>query len=131
MVEELTTSADEGSSLDIGPLVFKDSEPKVVTLKTCTWRLTDLDGNVINSRSAEDALAETDSSGSVTIHLEGDDLAITDVDEMEMATVKRRLRVSWTCDTTIRGVLYSDYPGTEEFEITINNHRATDVLPSS
>jgi|SRR3990167_9583028 len=68
----LSTHAKERSTYVI-TVAFTDDEGAAVTPTSATWTLTDLDGNVINERSA---VAITPLSTSATIVLTGDDLVI-------------------------------------------------------
>ena len=67
---ELTTHANEESTFKI-TASFTDAEGDAVTPNTIKWTLTDIDGNVINSRSD---VSETPAT-SIDIILSGDDLA--------------------------------------------------------
>lgn len=71
-MDELDSRAVEKSTYAI-TLTFTDSTEQSVSPDTLSWSLTDLDGNIINSR--EDVTVSSPSS-TETIVLSGDDLAI-------------------------------------------------------
>lgn len=70
----LTTEAIEGSTYSI-PITFTDTTAtEVAPNSDLTWTLTDVVGNVINSRSGVSITPAT----TVTVVLHGDDLAVSD-----------------------------------------------------
>ena len=97
----LTDFAPEGGTFAI-EVSFYDEEPKLVTPKSANWTLTDLLGNVINNKQRESIspLAST-----VTLTLEGDDLAILDTDARRQVNgcvvVPRMLLVEYVYDSDL------------------------------
>lgn len=84
MPTTLTTRAVEKSTFII-TAAFTDEDDAAVVPNSITWSLTDKDGNVVNSRSAESETPAT----SVDIVLGGDDLALTEhADNERILTVE-------------------------------------------
>ena len=71
MPTTITTKAEEESTY-IVQVAFKDEDGNAVVPDTVYWKLTDSDGNVINSRSAVSVTPGL----TVDITLSGDDLAV-------------------------------------------------------
>jgi len=71
MPTTLTTKAEEQSTYVI-QVDFADEDGNAVVPDTVNWKLTDSDGNVINSRSSESVTPAT----TVYITLQGDDLQV-------------------------------------------------------
>lgn len=92
----LTTEAMEEGSYFIDVAFYDEDDgaetPNVDTIK---WTLTDNDGTVINSRDNE-AIA---SASTITIELEGDDLAIQSGETA--AVVRRRITLLWEYDSDL------------------------------
>ncbi len=88
---------------------FYDETDIKVTPKACTWTLTDLNGNVINSRSAVSLPVV---SGVATIVMTGDDLAIA-----SSRDGRRKLLIAATYDST-NG---TDLSLKKEYNFTITN----------
>lgn len=111
-ITALTEEAmEEGSYFITVPFYDEDGDAVVPNADTIYWTLTDNAGNVINGRDYE-ALA---SAASVTIELEGDDLA---VQSGETASVlRRRVVVMWEYDSD----LGNDKPGKAECIFTLRN----------
>ncbi len=107
MVDKLTTDADQGSTLAVGPIDFTDQAGDAATPTAIVWTLTDQYGNVINSRDSE---AYGTPASTIYIVLRGDDLALIGYDEKSADKVERWLRVEATYDTTIDGTPYTGLP---------------------
>jgi hypothetical protein len=92
----LTTEAMEEGSYFI-TISFYDEDDKAETpnADTIKWTLTDRDGTVINDRHN---VSET-SATSITIELEGDDLAIQSGETAPI--VRRRITVLWEYDSDL------------------------------
>jgi len=67
----LTIKAEEESTYIIR-VTFKDEDGNAVVPDTIYWKLTDSDGNVINSRDVESVVV----ASTIDITLSGDDLAV-------------------------------------------------------
>lgn len=95
-VTTLTTEAmEEGFyAIDIA-FTDEDGDAVVPNADTIVWTLTDQAGNVINSRDAE----EVESAASITIELDGADLAIQSGESAPI--VRRRLIVKWEYDSDL------------------------------
>ena len=92
----LTTEAmEEGSYFITVAFLDEDDAAETPNVDTIYWTLTDPDGVVINDRDYE-AIA---SATSVTIELEGDDLAIQSGETASI--VRRRLIVMWEYDSDL------------------------------
>lgn len=91
-------------------LSFFDDQNNPVTPDTMTWTLTDLDGNVVNSRLN---IPIGTLSTVVTVILSGDDLQIIDGDEYE----DRVLTAIGTYTSSLGGPL----PLTDQVRFTIEN----------
>ena len=113
-ITALATEAMEQSSYFID-VDFLDEDGAAVSpnASTIAWTLTDSAGNVINGRDNE---AET-SAASITIELEGADLAIQTVETG--AIIRRHLTVVWEYDS----ILGNDKPGSAECVFMIRNLR--------
>lgn len=92
----LTTEALEGGFYPV-TVAFTDEDGSAETpnADTIKWTLTDSSGTVINSRDNE-AIA---SGSSVTIELDGDDLAVQTGETL--ALLERRLIVKWEYDSAL------------------------------
>lgn len=98
---------------------FTYSNDSALTPNTLTWTLTDLDGNVINGRSAEDLTP----ASTITVTLTGDDLGVTSTEFAESGDfVTRSLFLDGTYDDADLGlsdlhiskeVRFSIYKGTQ------------------
>lgn len=71
MPSNLTVNPNEESTLAV-TATFTDEASQEIMPVTLSWKLTDEDGNVINSRSSVSITPAT----SVTVVLSGDDLAL-------------------------------------------------------
>lgn len=71
MPTTITTKAEEGSTYIIR-VAFKDEDGNAVMPDTVYWKLTDSDGNVINSRN----VVSVTPGLTVDITLSGDDLVV-------------------------------------------------------
>jgi len=71
MPTTLTIKAEEESTYIIR-VTFKDEDGNAVVPDTIYWKLTDSDGNVINSRDVESVVV----ASTIDITLSGDDLAV-------------------------------------------------------
>lgn len=89
---------------------FFDDQDNPVTPDTMTWTLTDVDGNVINSRSG---VVVGSLSTVVTIILSGDDLQIVNGDKLEVRVV--------TFIGTYTSSLGGGLPLTDQVQFTIEN----------
>ena len=100
----LTTVANEKSVYWI-TVAFLDEDNAAMAPDVCTWTLTDMEGNIINSR--EDVSITTPET-SETLELSGDDLAVDGND------IVNRL-------ITLEGTYTSDTHGAEKpFKIQIS-----------
>jgi hypothetical protein len=108
---KLPGRANEKSSVGV-EWTFLKADGTAPEITAMTWTLSDLSGNVINSRSA---VAVTDPGSPETIVLSGDDLAIVDAtQEYEM----RILTIEATYDPENGG---SDLPIKESAEFAVYN----------
>lgn len=98
----LTTEAIEEGTYFID-VSFLDEDDEAVTpnADTIFWTLTTPDGTVINDRDNEGETSDT----TITIELEGDDLAIQAGENAEI--VRRHVSVKWEYDSD----LGNDKPG--------------------
>lgn len=109
----LTTPAEEEGTYVVN-MEFRDEDNVLVSPVTGTWTLTDLYGNVINSRTAVViAVLDTD----IDVVLSGNDLAI---DDSITDDIKRRVRFKGTYNSSLGNGLAL----TKEAEFTITNHAA-------
>ena len=108
----LTTEAmEEGSYFITVAFLDEDGDAETPNVDTIYWTLTDNKGTVINDRDYE---AET-SANSITIELEGDDLAIQTGETASL--VRRRLVILWEYDSD----LGDDKPAKAEVIFLIRN----------
>lgn len=108
----LTTEAmEEGSYFITVAFLDENGAAKIPNADTIYWTLTDNAGTVINDRDYE---AET-SASSITIELEGDDLAIQSGETASL--VRRRLILLWEYDSD----LGNDKPAKAECIFLIRN----------
>jgi hypothetical protein len=106
----LTTLALEESTYVItASFLDEDGSTVVPNVGTVTWTLTDLDGTVINSRSAV-AIA---SASTITIVLQGDDLALQNIEDSGV----RKVLVQAQYDSSIG----SNLPLNDEVQFTIDH----------
>jgi len=108
----LTTEAMEEGSYFV-TVAFTDEDDAAVTpnADTIFWTLTDNDGTVINSR---DYVAEA-SASSITIELEGDDLAVQTGETA--ALLRRKITILWEYDSD----LGNDKPAKSEVIFLLRN----------
>jgi len=79
---------------------FTNEDGDALEVKSVTWTLTDVSGNVINSRENEEATP----GSSVNIVLSGDDLAIIpDVSNKRILTVDAVYDSSYGTDLPLKG----------------------------
>jgi hypothetical protein len=98
------TPAEKGTAkVTAGP--FLDEDASEVTPNSITWKLTDRNGNVINSRTA----VTVTPAATVEFALSGDDLALSGDD------TGRVLLISWEYDSS----LGSDLVGREQAHFSI------------
>ena len=108
----LTTEAmEEGSYFITVSFYDEDGAAETPNVGTIKWTLTDNDGSVINDN---DYIAAT-SSSSITIELEGDDLAIQSGETSSL--VRRHLIVEWEYNSA----LGDDKPAKAECVFFIRN----------
>lgn len=108
-MKELEAVAKENGTFPI-ILTYKDDQGDPVTPNNMAWTLTDLDGNVINSRAD---VAITSLSTSNTVILQGDDLALLDGNEYEW----RVLSVEGDYDSSLGNQL----PVTDQVKFKVEN----------
>jgi len=114
----LTTEAmEEGSYFVTVSFFDEDDAAETPNADTIYWTLTDNDGTVINDRDNE----AIDSDTSVTIELEGDDLAIQSGETADL--VRRRITLLWEYDSD----LGNDKPATAECIFILRNLRRLPV----
>lgn len=108
----LTTEAmEEGSYFITVNFYDEDDNAQVPNADTIYWTLTDTNGTVINDRDYEaDA-----SAASITIELEGDDLAIQTGETSPV--VRRKVSVLWEYDSD----LGNDKPAKAECVFPLRN----------
>lgn len=104
-----THVSEEGTA--IFTVDFKDEDDQAVVPNSVTWKLTDGDGTVVNSKSAE---SETPAS-SVDIVLSGDDLEISA--GFGGSAEKRYVTVYGTYNSSYG----SNLPYTHQFDFPIDN----------
>lgn len=108
----ITIAPDSDNAQEEGTLVLNiawyDEDGNAVTPSAATWTLTDLDGNVINSRQ-DVSISSLSTSNDVV--LKGDDLAISPYG------VNRQLLAKWTY-TSSAG---SGLPATHAYQFKIDN----------
>lgn len=105
MTVALEENANDQSSFPI-EFELRDGLGLMVFPNSITWKLTDNDGVVINSRSAETVTPAPD----FTILLYGDDLKASD-------GTGRKLLIQAPCDSSYM----DDMPNNEEFSFSIND----------
>ena len=90
MADRIPTHAREENSYTIS-MQFKDEDGTTCTAETLTWTLTDMDGNIINSRDGESV---TPSSTTETVTLTPSDTTIVAGQSNE-----RLFLAEWTYDS--------------------------------
>jgi hypothetical protein len=100
------TPAEKGTAkVTAGPFLDEDTPANEVTPSSITWKLTDRNGNVINSRTA----VSVTPAATVEFALTGNDLALSGDD------TGRVLLISWEYDSS----LGSDLVGREQAHFSI------------
>lgn len=108
MSSRLTTKAPEKGTY-IVTVAFTDESGDAVVPDSMKWRLTDMDGNVINSRST---VAVSIPAASNNIVLSSNDLAVNDP-----TNTRRKLSVYAVVDLDVG----NNYPVRDEVEFEIDN----------
>lgn len=95
---KITVRPNEGSTYAID-VDFQGLDGEEFTPKTCTWTLTDPDGNVINGR---EGVTATVTGTSHTFVLSGDDLVYAPCDGVNIFTVEGTFDATYGTDLPFR-----------------------------